>query len=193
MYETENFSHGLGDILKLENKLDGKVFILYLMNKVDAPLEYTTVNDIVLQDEFVNYFDFALCFSELLDAGQVEEAGSIGDIKLYRVSKSGKESLASYESSLLSVIRDHASKSVRRFMAYKREGRRTVSEITPCGEGYMLKCEIYDREKKLFSTEIYISELADAEEIKDNFKDRDDIILKSVQALISGKVNYIFE
>lgn len=193
MYETENFSHGLGDILKLENKLDVKVFILYLMNKVDAPLEYTTVNDIVLQDEFVNYFDFALCFSELLDAGQVEEAGSIGDIKLYRVSKSGKESLASYESSLLSVIRDHASKSVRRFMAYKREGRRTVSEITPCGEGYMLKCEIYDREKKLFSTEIYISELADAEEIKDNFKDRDDIILKSVQALISGKVNYIFE
>lgn len=193
MYETENFSHGLGDILKLENKLDVKVFILYLMNKVDAPLEYTTVNDIVLQDEFVNYFDFALCFSELLDAGQVEEAGSIGDIKLYRVSKSGKESLASYESSLLSVIRDHASKSVRRFMAYKREGRRTVSEITPCGEGYMLKCEIYDREKKLFSTEIYISELADAEEIRDNFKDRDDIILKSVQALISGKVNYIFE
>ena len=193
MYETEKFSHGLGDILKLENKLDVKVFILYLMNKVDAPLEYTTVNDIVLQDEFVNYFDFALCFSELLDAGQVEEAGSIGDIKLYRVSKSGKESLASYESSLLSVIRDHASKSVRRFMAYKREGRRTVSEITPCGEGYMLKCEIYDREKKLFSTEIYISELADAEEIKDNFKDRDDIILKSVQALISGKVNYIFE
>ena len=61
--------------MKLENKLDVKVFILYLMNKVDEPLEYTTVNDIVLQDEFVNYFDFALCFSELLDAGQVEEAG----------------------------------------------------------------------------------------------------------------------
>ncbi len=179
--------------MKLENKLDVKVFILYLMNKVDSPLEYTTVNDIVLQDEFVNYFDFALCFSELLDAGQVEEVGSDGDVKLYKVSESGKESLESYESSLLSVIRDHASKSVRRFMAYKREGRRAVSTITECGEGYMLKCEIYDRTKKLFSAEVYIPELEEAKKSKKNFDDREDVILKGVQALIAGKVNYIFE
>ncbi len=179
--------------MKLENKLDVKVFILYLMNKVDEPLEYTTVNDIVLQDEFVNYFDFALCFSELLDAGQVEEAGEENGVKLYKVSESGKESLESYESSLLSVIREHASKSVRRFMAYKREGRRAVAAVSECGEGYMLKCEIFDRTKKLFSTEIYICEYEDAMRAKKNFEDREDVILKGVQALVAGKVNYIFE
>lgn len=179
--------------MKLENKLDVKVFILYLMNKVDEPLEYTTVNDIVLQDEFVNYFDFALCFSELLDAGQVEESGEENGIKLYKVSASGKESLESYENSLLSVIREHASKSVRRFMAYKREGRRAVATVTECGEGYMLKCEIFDRVKKLFSTEIYICEYEEAMRAKKNFENREDVILKGVQALIAGKVNYIFE
>lgn len=179
--------------MKLENKLDVKVFILYLMNKVDEPLEYTTVNDIVLQDEFVNYFDFALCFSELVDAGQVEECGEENGIKLYTVSESGKESLESYESSLLSVIREHASKSVRKFMAYKREGRRATATVTECGKGFMLKCEISDRARKLFSTEIYISELDEAMRAKKNFEDREDVILKGVQALVAGKVNYIFE
>ena len=179
--------------MKLENKLDVKVFILYLMNKVDEPLEYTTVNDIVLQDEFVNYFDFALCFSELLDAGQVEECGEENGVKLYKVSESGKESLESYENSLLSVIREHASKSVRRFMAYKREGRYAVATVTECGEGYLLKCEISDRVKKLFSTEIYMPEYEEAMRAKKNIEDREDIVLKGVQALIAGKVNYIFE
>ena len=57
----------------------------------------------------------------------------------------------------------------------------------------MLKCEISDRAKKLFSTEIYICEYEDALRAKKNFEDREDVILKGVQALISGKVNYIFE
>ena len=43
------------------------------------------MNDIVLQDEFVNYFDFALCFSELLDAGQVEESGEENGVKYVKI------------------------------------------------------------------------------------------------------------
>ena len=57
--------------MKLDNYVDIKVFILYLMKNVGEPLEFTTVNDIVLQDEFVGYFDFAFCFSDLLDAGAI--------------------------------------------------------------------------------------------------------------------------
>ena len=59
--------------MKLENKIDIKVFILYLLNNVGEPLSFEIVNDIVLQDEFVNYFDFAIFLSELLEAGQIEE------------------------------------------------------------------------------------------------------------------------
>ncbi|MBR5858726.1 MAG: DUF4364 family protein, partial [Clostridia bacterium] len=105
--------------MKLENKIDVKVFILYLMNNVGEPLEFTTVNDIVVQDEFVNYFDFALCFSELLEAGQIDEiAIGEGEEPKYVISQNGKETLDSYESSLLPVIRDRALKSAFRLIAY---------------------------------------------------------------------------
>lgn len=180
-------------LLKLENKLDVKVFILYLMNKVGEPLEYTTVNDIVLQDEFVNYFDFALCFSELLDAGQIEDVGGEGTVRLYSISQSGRESLESYESSLLSVIRERASRSALRLIAYQRTGNRIQSTITECGDGYMLKCSIVDKHKTLFSTEVYLTDRAYAERMKANYEERAEVVFKGSLALLSGDVNFIFE
>ena len=123
--------------MKLENKIDVKVFILYLMNNVGEPLEFTTVNDIVVQDEFVNYFDFALCFSELLEAHQIDEISlEDGEEPKYVISQNGKETLDSYESSLLPVIRDRALKSAFRLIAYNRTGKRIKGEITECGEGF---------------------------------------------------------
>ena len=170
------------------------MFILYLMNKIGDPLEYTTVNDIVVQDEFVNGFDFAICFSELLDAGQIEDVGGgEGVDHFYAVSESGKESLASYEGSLLSVMKERAARSALRLIAYKRSGNRVISKITECTGGYMLKCEIVDNEKTLFSTEVFLTDRDYAERLKANYEERAEIIFKGSIALLSGDVNFIFE
>lgn len=179
------------DILKLTDKIDIKVFILYLLKNVGEPLEYTTVNDIVVQDEFVNYFDFALCFSELLEAGQIEEYPVEND-NLYSISESGKVILESYESSLLPVIRERALKSALRLIAFYRNGNRIKSSITECGEGYTLKCNIVDKEKTIFSVEVYLSEKDYAEKLKANFDERAEIIFKGALSLLSGDVNFIF-
>ena len=180
------------DILQLTNKIDIKVFILYLLKNVGEPLEYTTVNDIVVQDEFVNYFDFALCFSELLEAGQIAEDQTDSD-GLYSISESGKEILESYESSLLSIIRERALRSALRLIAFYRTGNRISSSITECGEGYNLKCNIVDKQKTLFSVEVYLAEKDYAEKLKANFDDRAEIIFRGALSLLSGDVNFIFD
>ena len=57
----------------LRDKNDIKIFILYLLKNLKYPLDFNTISDIVVQDEFVNYFDFAECFAELLDSGTIEQ------------------------------------------------------------------------------------------------------------------------
>ena len=47
----------------LTEKNDVKVFILYLMSNVGYPLEYAEVHDIVIQNDYVGYYDFAECLS----------------------------------------------------------------------------------------------------------------------------------
>ena len=58
---------------QLKEKNDIKIFILYLLRNVGYPLDFGNINDIVLQDGVVGYFDFAECFAVLLDAGNVQE------------------------------------------------------------------------------------------------------------------------
>jgi hypothetical protein len=178
--------------MKLENKIDVKIFILYLLNNVGEPLEFTTINDMVLQDEFVGYFDFALCFSELLEKGQISEYGESED-KLYAISQSGKETLESYESSLLPIIKERALRSALRLIAYTRHGNRISSTITEANNGYMLNCKIVDKEKTLFSVELYLSDRAYAEKLKANFEERAEIIFRGSLSLLSGDVNFIFD
>ena len=178
--------------MKIEDKIDIKIFILYLLNNVGEPLEFTTVNDMVLQDEFVNYFDFAFCFSELLEAGQIDEYEN-GETPLYFISESGKETLASYESSLLPVIRERALKSALRLIAFNRSGNRTVSSITECGDGYTLHCAIIDKKKTLFSVDLYVAEKSYAERLKANFEERAEVIYRGSLSLLSGDVNFIFD
>lgn len=179
--------------MKLINKIDIKVFILYLLNNVGEPLKFETVNDMVLQDEFVNYFDFAICFSELLEVGQVSEFPEEDGSVLYFISESGKESLSSYESSLLPVIRDRALKSALRLVAFNRNGSRIVSKVTECENGYMLNCKIIDKFKTLFSVELFVAEKEYAERLKANFEERAEVIYKGSLSLLSGDLNFIFD
>ena len=53
--------------LRLTEKSDIKIFILYLLTQLERPLDYVTLHDICVQDEFVNQFDFVEEFYELLD------------------------------------------------------------------------------------------------------------------------------
>lgn len=178
--------------MKLENPIDVKVFILFLMNNVGEALNYDTVHDIVVQDEFVNHFDFAICFSELLEMGQVIEIGEEGN-RRYFISQSGKETLESYESSLLTIIKERALRSALRLIAFNRSGNRILSSIEETEKGNMLRCSIVDKEKTIMSVEVFLTEKPYAERLKSNFDDRAEIIYRGILSLLSGDVNFIFE
>ena len=44
-----------------------KIFVLYLMENINYPLDFVTINDIVMQTDYVMYLDFAVAFNEMLD------------------------------------------------------------------------------------------------------------------------------
>ena len=61
-----------------------KIFVLYLLENINYPLELCTINDIVMQTDYVMYLDFAESFNEMLDGGlisSVEEDGKTLTVK----------------------------------------------------------------------------------------------------------------
>ena len=60
----------------LGNKQNITVFVLYLMQNVGYPMDFVTVNDIIMQTDYVAYLDFAESFSRMKDGGLIEQAGA---------------------------------------------------------------------------------------------------------------------
>lgn len=177
---------------ELTDKFAIKVFILYLMSNIDEPIDFETVNDIVVQDEFVNYFDFSICFAELVDVQQIIETERDGK-KLYSISDSGREAVSSVEETLYSDVKDKALRSALRILALKRTGNKVYTGIKECPGGYIVECKIEDREKILFRSEVFVPDKVFAEKMKLNTEERAEIIYKGSLALLSGDVNFIFD
>lgn len=177
--------------MELRDKFEIKVFILFLLSNLDEPLEFSTVNDIVIQDGFVNYFDFAICFAELLEAGQITETPD--QKPLYEISEAGRTAIESYESTLYNSVREKALRSALRLLAFNKSGSKISSSITECKGGYILDCKISDNQRILFHNQVFLTEKHYADKLKANFDEKAEIIYKGSLALLSGDVNFIFE
>ena len=44
-----------------------KIFVLYLMANIGYPMNFATINDVTLQNDYVMYLDFAEAFYDMLD------------------------------------------------------------------------------------------------------------------------------
>ncbi len=178
--------------MELTNKFEIKVFMLYLLKNIGEPLDITTIGEVVVQDAFVNFFDFSLCFSDLLDAGQVKEVETDGE-KLYVISPVGISVVEEVQGTVFASIREKALRSAQRLLALKRTGNRISCTLEPVDNGYMLDASIVDNEKTLLRVQTFVAEGDYASRMKANFDERAEIIYKGVMALLSGDVNFIFD
>lgn len=177
--------------IELTDKFEIKIFILYLLKNIKEPLEFSTINDIVVQDGFVNYFDFAICFAELLESNQITELK--GDKTLYVISAAGTEAVESVEDKIFVSVKEKALRSALRLLAFNRSGSRTRSRVEKAEKGYKLICSIEDSEKNLLHVEVFLTDANYAEKLRINYDERAEIIYKGVLSLLSGEVNFLFD
>ena len=164
---------------------------MYLLKNIKEPLEFSTINDIVVQDGFVNYFDFAICFAELLESNQITELK--GDKTLYVISPEGTEAVESVEDKIFVSVKEKALRSALRLLAFNRSGSRTRSRVEKAEKGYKLICSIEDSEKTLLHIEVFLTDAHYAEKLRVNYDERAEIIYKGVLSLLSGEVNLLFD
>ena len=172
-----------------------KVFILYLLWNIDMPLDFATVNDIMIQDGYVGYFDFAECFGELLDDGHIsEETGEDGTAK-YRITESGRHVAENLSGDIFEEIRDKSLKSALRLLSFrerKAELSFSCDEIPEDnGGGFEVTCEIKEHGSVTCSVTLRVDVQSRADAIRKNFYEHPEAIYRGAVALLLGDVNYI--
>ncbi len=194
----------------LKEKNDIKIFILYLLKNLNNPLDFNTISDIVVQDEFVNYFDFAECFAELLDSGTIEQIrvgdeiqkeASIGTngrpekkCELYRITENGVTVVEQLQSALLNMIKEKSLKSAMRLLSFKENGSDVKFGVSPREDGrFDLHCEVIDNRSSLMEIRMVVDSKQQAERMAYNFNERPEVIYRGVIALLTGDINYLID
>ena len=176
-------------------KRNVKIFVLYLLENINYPLELCEISDIVMQTDYVLFLDFAESFNELIDAGLVDEIQS-DEKKLYIVNARGRTVARTLKSDVLSTMLDKALEAALRYLDFGRRGITSECEIVRSdimtGE-CDLHCVLYENKKIIFEATLHADSRDRAERMKENFENRPDIVFRGFTALMAGNVNYLFD
>lgn len=177
----------------LTEKNDIKIFILYLLDNIHYPLDFDTINDIVIQDEFVGYFDFAECFAELLDAGHIKEERANG-IDMYAITNTGSQVAVQLQSSLMAPIREKSLKSALRILSFQKSNAELKCSVEKREDGkYSFRCSIHENKVPTMELHLVVDSLERAERMKANFNERPEAVYKGILAMCACEVNYLFD
>ena len=176
------------------SKNNVKIFVLYLMENINYPLDYITLNDIVMQTDYVMYLDFAEGFHEMLSGDLIESVGfDEENSELFAVTPKGKIVASELKSDILDSILDHSLACALKYLDFKRRGVKIAcsSEKQPDGT-YLFRCSFTEKDVVLFSSEMIVDSAARVERMKENFRERPEVIFRGINALFAGNVNFLF-
>lgn len=175
------------------NKNNVKIFILYLLENINYPLDFFTVNDIVMQTDYVMYLDFAEAWGELLDGGLVEELKVDEVSSVFIVTDKGRCVARELKSGLVSSILDQSLEQALRYIDFTKRGVVPKCTVEKLEDGkYSVECSFTENKVMLFKQSLVVDTEDRAMRMKRNFYDRPEVIYKGVIALMSGNVNYLF-
>lgn len=176
----------------LKDKKDVKIFVLYLLENINYPLDFVTINDMVMQNDFVAYFDFAECFGELVDDGLIIKLAK-DDTEKYIVSEKGRHVARTLKSDILDTILEKSLASALRFLSFKKQNAEIKCRSEKREDGqYDVICAVLRDKKEIFSLSVAVDTYERAEKMKDKFRDRPEVIYRGALALLEGEVDYLF-
>ena len=171
-----------------------KIFVLYLLENINYPLEFTTINDVVMQTDYVMYLDFAEAFYEMVDMDLIEKINIDDGKDYYLVTDKGRLVARELKSDVLASVLDKALAKALRFLDFKKRDivARCTVEKTDDGR-YCVSCSFTEKGVLIFSQSLVVDTENRAERMRDNFYDRPEVIYRGVTALLAGNVNYLFD
>ena len=172
-----------------------KIFVLYLMHNIGYPLDFVTINDIVMQTDYIMYLDFAVAFHEMLDSGLICENGKeeTGEA-LYSVTHKGMVVAEQLRCDLLPSILDKSLACALRYLDLKRRG--VVVDCTSqkrSDQTFDVSLTIKEKSKTILTATINVDSEYRSKQMRENFRDRPDVIYRGLIALLTGKVDHLID
>ena len=114
----------------IQNELDLKLLVLYIMSRTAAPVTFNQLLDVALCDAGVDYFSLTEVVGHLVETGHLEQTGQV-----YAITEKGRRNSEICESSLPYSIRMRCDENLVRLNDVLKRAALVQTDLKPNGDG----------------------------------------------------------
>lgn len=156
-----------------ETLAENKVLILYILNKIDKPVNNDELLQLVLSAQDMNYFYFQQFLLDLLENKYIEvyDKDNFSE-QVYRLTTAGKEALELTKDLIPGIIKLRIDSTIKGELQEIEEEVSIISEFTPENDGgFIVTCKVIEHNKTVFEVSIFAASREQAKVISDNWKE----------------------
>jgi hypothetical protein len=165
----------------IQSELDIKLLVLYIMDRVAAPIGFFTLIDLAMCDEGIDYFLLTRSITHLVETGHL----SLVD-ELYSITEKGRRNSGICESSLPYSVRSKCDKRLHELNNTLRREAQVQGVVTslPSG-GYNVTLSLDDDTGNLFTLTVFSGSQERADDWVKRFKHAPESIYQSILEALS--------
>lgn len=163
----------------IHDKLDTKLLVLYIMDRIAAPIDFATLTDLSMCDSGVDYFQFAEAVSELLESGHLTQDG-----ELYSATEKGRRACAAGETSLSSVVRRRCDQRLTPLNQALKRKAQVRAEVREQPLGFDVCLTMDDDQGSLFSLTLLAPSQEEGQRIAGYFLQHPDRIYNGILGVL---------
>ncbi len=175
----------------LRTMTDIKVFILFLLNNIGYPIDYTAIIGMISENTEEILIDYDECLRELVDDAHLLCDDYNGE-KYYMISDTGRMIASQLYDSLDKEFLDRSLKYAAKYTSLSKNGstiRATVTEAA--GNRYKVTMQAEDSVGELFSASITVNSREEAERIKNNYESKPDGVYRGFLFSATGRLEFL--
>jgi hypothetical protein len=152
-------------------RVENKLVLLYLINKMDLPLSRSQITDFVREGEYMDYYTMQQTLEEMVVGAYLEKIQDNNNTR-FSITDEGVTTLEYFESHIPGGIRSKINKYVHdHFNTVKRDFEVTATyfldnEINE----YIVKCGVYEDKRILMEINVSVVSRDQAKMIQNNWK-----------------------
>jgi hypothetical protein len=150
----------------IQDPLQLKLLILYILNHLIEPVDMAQLTDLVLCDDGVDYFQFTEALADLVTSGHVTyEEGR------YTITQKGRKNCQVCESSIPYSVRVKCDRSTGSINAILRRNSQVKAAVIPrSGEEYTVRLSLSDDQGAVISMDLLSYSEEQSQRLAENFK-----------------------
>lgn len=174
----------------LKTMMDIKVFLLFLLDNINQPIDHTTLMTIIMKNVDVLSFDYEECLRDLVDSEHLYY-DEVDSERYYMISEKGRFVAAELYDNLDKDFRERSLRLAIKHISLSDSGASLESYITEAeAKRYRVTLVASDKYGEIMRTALVVNSLAEAERIKQNFDNKPDGVYRGVFFASTGRLEY---